>query len=923
MKIAYKIISISLFIMSIGLVGVQTNALSGSDFNPARIIDDGIFFNKNTMNTGDIQNFLNAKVPVCRSGYVCLKSYSQSFSSVAADSFCGSITGGNKSAANIIFDVSQACGINPQVILVLLQKEQSLVTDDWPIDIQYRSATGFGCPDTAACDSQYYGFFNQVYRAARQFKRYVAQPQNYNYAVGRNSFVAYQANNPGCGGTNITIQTSATAALYNYTPYQPNAAALNNLYGSGDGCSAYGNRNFWRMFTEWFGPTTGTGYILARNQDDNSQWVIYNNIKQYIPSGDIIEAFGLGSNPVTMSGSYLSTFPSGPHLGRLIHAQGSPALYFVDGGKKYYVPSSKMKDTFGFNGQAESYVSNDLFDLPTDSGWLSYAVKKATDPSLYMVDGLNGSNQIVLRQYSSPDVFHAWEGDNAYYTTLSNAYFDGIDNAIGTTLTGYTVKGSNDPTQYHVIAGQKLYLSGAMAAAYNQSYQTVSPSTISRLVSSSPVTNFIRLPGEGVTIYMADNQKKRPISSPNVLRSWSPNNNVSVNILNQGFLNLLTTDSTINSYQADVDGQLYTLDGKKYTVPEALDSAYRLENPAIVSQATINLFSNDTVTGFIKGSGPAIYLLDNGVKRHIPSLEVWQLWNGSRNEAVTQLSDSVINQFTNGGEIGYYFTSEGTNYVIENGQYRTASTQVANDWGLTNPTTIQPSTRNRFTSGSPLDSKVVVDGATYYRIKQGKSHKTNNSSIAAIWGVNNSPAVASAHLVNRLQVGPSLNIYARSTNSADNRIFLVDNSGSTFYHIGSVEQKQNFGANDNVVPVSPSELGTPAAAQNIIGTASSDTYRIMDNSKKRNFSNSTVRDRWSNGSNHMIVSQALWEYFTDGETIGGNIKGSAPNIYTVESGQKKWIQSQSSYQSHVGSYGPYSQVSDYLISVTPTGANIP
>ncbi len=34
---------------------------------------------------------------------------------------------------------------------------------------------------------------------------------------------------------------------------------MNNLYGTGDGCSAYGNRNFWRMYTDWFGSTTGGG----------------------------------------------------------------------------------------------------------------------------------------------------------------------------------------------------------------------------------------------------------------------------------------------------------------------------------------------------------------------------------------------------------------------------------------------------------------------------------------------------------------------------------------------------------------------------------------------------------------------------------------------------------------------------------------
>jgi hypothetical protein len=53
----------------------------------------------------------------------------------------------------------------------------------------------------------------------------------------------------------VNIQTQATAGLYNYTPYQPNSAALANLSGTGDSCSAYGNRNFWRYFNDWFGST--------------------------------------------------------------------------------------------------------------------------------------------------------------------------------------------------------------------------------------------------------------------------------------------------------------------------------------------------------------------------------------------------------------------------------------------------------------------------------------------------------------------------------------------------------------------------------------------------------------------------------------------------------------------------------------------
>jgi hypothetical protein len=200
-----------------------------------------------------------------RAPYTCLKSYSMSVPGKAADAYCsGAISAGVKSAAQIIYDVAQACGVSPKVLLILLQKEQSLVTDDWPWVINYTKATGYYCPDDPDrpgwCHPEYAGLFNQLWYGARQYKRYAALPDSYNYAAGRTSFVSYQANAPSCGGTNLTIQNSATAGLYNYTPYQPNQAALNNLYGTGDGCSAYGNRNFWRMFRDWFGTTTGPSF---------------------------------------------------------------------------------------------------------------------------------------------------------------------------------------------------------------------------------------------------------------------------------------------------------------------------------------------------------------------------------------------------------------------------------------------------------------------------------------------------------------------------------------------------------------------------------------------------------------------------------------------------------------------------------------
>lgn len=211
----------------------STSALSG--WNAGNIISDNVFTNRNAMSVSNIQAFLESKVPNCdtwgtqpsefgggtrrqwaeakgyHAPYKCLRDYSQN----------------GKSAAKIIYDISQQYVINPQVLIVLLQKEQGLVTDTWPLPSQYRSATGYGCPDTAPCDSEYYGFTNQVRWAATMFRSILNDSPSWftPYELGTN-FIRYSPDSS-CGGTNVNIRNRATQALYNYTPYQPNQGALN------------------------------------------------------------------------------------------------------------------------------------------------------------------------------------------------------------------------------------------------------------------------------------------------------------------------------------------------------------------------------------------------------------------------------------------------------------------------------------------------------------------------------------------------------------------------------------------------------------------------------------------------------------------------------------------------------------------------
>lgn len=235
-------------------------ALSGSQFNPGLIISDTLFFDSNAMTLAQIQAFLDARVPNCANQY-CLADYRTSSTSKPADAYCDAFSGSSsESAASIIYRVQRACGISARAILVTLHKEQGLITKSAPTSGAIRIAMGYGCPDTAACDSTYYGFFNQVYQASRQFQRYGNPATSFTwYPVGQVSNVRYHPN-AACGSQAVRIQNRATAALYYYTPYTPNAASLANLGGTGNSCSSYGNRNFWAYFSTWFGnPLAGAG----------------------------------------------------------------------------------------------------------------------------------------------------------------------------------------------------------------------------------------------------------------------------------------------------------------------------------------------------------------------------------------------------------------------------------------------------------------------------------------------------------------------------------------------------------------------------------------------------------------------------------------------------------------------------------------
>ncbi|MGY1605488.1 hypothetical protein, partial [Geodermatophilus sp. SYSU D00815] len=324
----------------------RAEAAIAADFDPGNIISDAVFFDPGGMSVHEVQAFLDTKGSSCVAGeQPCLKNYVVTTVGKAADAYCRGYEGGlAQSAAQVIAGVASSCGINPKVLLVLLEKEQSLVTVSRPTNRRYQAATGFGCPDTAACNSQFYGFFNQVYMAARQYQVYAANPGGYRYKAGQVNTIQWHPD-AGCGTSQVYIANQATAGLYIYTPYRPNAAALANLYGSGDACSAYGNRNFWRMFSDWFGNPQAGSYLL-RSPENATVYVVSGNMKYPILDLATVAAFSPLGGVGFVSQQYLDRRTTGQPMSRVVLSPGG-GVFFIDAGIKLQLTSCAQVADFG------------------------------------------------------------------------------------------------------------------------------------------------------------------------------------------------------------------------------------------------------------------------------------------------------------------------------------------------------------------------------------------------------------------------------------------------------------------------------------------------------------------------------------------------------------------------------------------------
>jgi len=344
---------------AVGIVALEAEstpaeAANASWFNPGQIISDSAFYTSGTMSATDIQRFLNGKVAACRADPTrpgCLKDYRLSTPAVTGTAGrCASLPAKtNVSAAEIIYDVSIACGISPKVLLVKLQKEQGLVTSTNPSARAYEFALGMDCPDTpSGCSAASAGFFWQLYKGAGQLQWYSNPAGSFTWLrPGATISRPYQANNPGCGAQSFVLENKATAALYYYTPYVPNQTALGNLYGVGDVCSAYGNRNFFRDYTDWFGSPIGGSFLLKGDAAD--VFMIVNETKFRIPTPELLTSLAPLGPVGTVPNAHLNRYTTVSDMSALARNAVDGSYFFIHNSQRLAFANCDEVAAWGLN----------------------------------------------------------------------------------------------------------------------------------------------------------------------------------------------------------------------------------------------------------------------------------------------------------------------------------------------------------------------------------------------------------------------------------------------------------------------------------------------------------------------------------------------------------------------------------------------
>lgn len=662
-----------------GLVAIPSEqepaaALNGSMFDPGLIISDSVFYDFGTMSVADIQRFLDGRVAACRAAADrpgCLKDYRLSTpGATGSPGRCESLPPkSNITAAELIYDVARACGINPRVILVKLQKEQGLVTSTDPSPRAYDFALGMDCPDSpSGCSAASAGFFWQLYKGVGQLNWYSNPAGSFTWLrPGTVITRPYYPNRPSCGSQSFTLQNKATAALYYYTPYVPNQAALDNLYSTGDSCSSYGNRNFWRFFSDWFGSPIGGGFLLKAAKGDT--FFIVDELKYRVPDAQLLASLAPLGPVGEISKDYLDSFTTVGDMTPLIRNATTDRYSFVDNGKRIRFTSCEQVASFGLNcGSAVTLTSPQFSALV--SGGDATNVVLGESGERYLIEA--GQIREVLNDASVAAAGLTLAAPSQIRRASLNYLPVGLPIASNGSLVG------NRET-------------GALGVVADGSFFAIDPAT------ATDVNFGVWFQGQGST-------------------------------LSTQSIQALTAGPVIQSIVADDAGKQYLLtpSGKRLIQ----DTANWIEKPSVLPPSVLNLIptvAEELVTPAVVRSttNSTLFLVNAGQLRPIQTSDRKAVRASLEENTVHRISPSALSQMRKGSQVippGALVRVGSTNFLVDglSRLYKIPSTEQARALGLGSARTVKKSAVSSYARAGNLSGIKVTCSAQPYLVVAGK-----------------------------------------------------------------------------------------------------------------------------------------------------------------------------------------------------------
>ncbi len=318
---------------------------AGADaaINPNSLLSDYDLTDTSAMSRVGIQQFLNSKG-----------------GGIASATFV--TTSGTHTAAEILYAAGKYYGISPKYLIILLQKEQTLITTKTPTQRQYDWATGYGVCDSCSKDDpsiqKYKGYFNQVNWAAKRVREsYLADISARGYTIsGWGPGITKMTRD----GISVTPANAATAALYTYTPWVGKFAGGDERWG--------GSSVVAKLWAEWFQRAFPDG-TLIREESSGNYYLIELGKKRPFRSKNVLVTSYDTKKAIIANGDELAAYETGapivfPNYSLIRSPRGT--IFLIVDGTKRGIASREVFKTIGFNPEEVIMASWDDINVYRD-----------------------------------------------------------------------------------------------------------------------------------------------------------------------------------------------------------------------------------------------------------------------------------------------------------------------------------------------------------------------------------------------------------------------------------------------------------------------------------------------------------------------------------------------------------------------------